>query len=137
MKIDKVLLKSSREARNWTQQVVAQMCNVSLRTIQRAERTGDVSMDTLDALSAVFEIPSQQLLCSAKVLDKDGITDAQISAALKVLLLAQLSTFAVVFWVADKLTPLQLQVCTAVISLSFVFSFVLIGTVAYRKGMIS
>jgi len=49
-------LKALRVQRNWTQQQLANQCNLSLRTIQRVEKDGVASNDTVAAYSAVFGV---------------------------------------------------------------------------------
>jgi|GEM_PF-286707 len=56
MKIDTLILKSKRQAKGWTQQHLADVSGVSLRTIQRAEINGAISSETISALNVVFEM---------------------------------------------------------------------------------
>lgn len=56
MLIDQTRVIEARKQRNWTQQHLADACSVSLRTIQRVERDGQASNETVQALNAVFEI---------------------------------------------------------------------------------
>jgi len=61
MLVDNNLISEERKRRNWTQQHLADACGVSLRTIQRAERDGQVSNETVQALNAVFDINLMQV----------------------------------------------------------------------------
>ncbi len=54
MKIDTATLKSKRQAKGWTQQHLADISGISLRTIQRAEINGSVSSESVSALNVVF-----------------------------------------------------------------------------------
>ncbi|MCA1766774.1 MAG: helix-turn-helix transcriptional regulator [Idiomarina sp.] len=45
-----------RNRRGWTQQHLADACAVSLRTIQRVEKEGIASQETVAALCSVYEI---------------------------------------------------------------------------------
>lgn len=56
MDINAKLVKEQRTSKNWTQQHLADACGLSLRTIQRVERYGNASNDTVSALASVFEI---------------------------------------------------------------------------------
>ncbi len=56
MKIDSAQLKQMRNSRGWTQQHLAEVSQLSLRTVQRAEKTGAVSQQTISALCSVFEV---------------------------------------------------------------------------------
>ena len=62
MEVHAAVVKQLRTDHNWTQQHLADACGLSLRTIQRVERYGNASKDTLMALCAVFEVPHEQLL---------------------------------------------------------------------------
>ena len=62
MEVNAQLIKEHRTSRAYTQQHLADACSVSLRTIQRVERYGVASPETLMSLSAVFGVESNQLL---------------------------------------------------------------------------
>lgn len=53
---------AERKSKNWTQQRLAEMCGLSLRTIQRIEKKGVLSNESLICLCSVFEISGEQLL---------------------------------------------------------------------------
>jgi transcriptional regulator with XRE-family HTH domain len=56
---DKV--KTLRMARNWTQQQLAEICDVNLRTVQRVENQGNASLETIMALCVAFEVKREVL----------------------------------------------------------------------------
>lgn len=56
MRVNASLVKQLRTDKSWTQQHLADACGISLRTVQRVERYGTASNETLMALSAVFEV---------------------------------------------------------------------------------
>lgn len=56
MKINKEILRRERELRAWTQSHLAEVADLSMRTVQRIERTGDVSMESAGALAAALDI---------------------------------------------------------------------------------
>ncbi|WP_435275349.1 helix-turn-helix domain-containing protein [Psychrobium sp. nBUS_13] len=62
MNVNATLIKEHRTSRALTQQHLADACDVSLRTIQRVERYGNASSETLMSLSSVFEIETSALL---------------------------------------------------------------------------
>ena len=64
MLVDAKKLKQLRMSRNWTQQHLADVCGVSMRTIQRVEKDGVASNETIGAYAAIFEIDVQTLLIS-------------------------------------------------------------------------
>lgn len=56
MKIDPSVLRQLREERSWTQEHLAAVSGVSLRTIQRIEREGNASADSRLSLAAAFGV---------------------------------------------------------------------------------
>ncbi len=62
MQLNLHLIKQLRNERGWTQQQLADICAVSLRTVQRVEMQGVASLETCKALAAAFVIERAQLL---------------------------------------------------------------------------
>lgn len=62
MDINAQKIKQLRLDKSWTQQHLADACGLSMRTIQRVERYGNASKETLMALAAVFETSQNDLL---------------------------------------------------------------------------
>ena len=62
MQIDSARLRELRAARQWSQEQVAELSGLNLRTIQRLESGAKVSTESLRALAAVFEVPAESLL---------------------------------------------------------------------------
>jgi uncharacterized membrane protein YhaH (DUF805 family)/DNA-binding XRE family transcriptional regulator len=62
MQIDSARLRELRTARQWSQEQVAELSGLNLRTIQRLESGARVSTESLRALAAVFEVPPESLL---------------------------------------------------------------------------
>ncbi|MDV6316616.1 helix-turn-helix transcriptional regulator [Idiomarina sp. HP20-50] len=56
MQIDAAKIIELRSKHGWTQQHLADACAVSLRTIQRVEKDGIASQETVSALCSVYEI---------------------------------------------------------------------------------
>ena len=56
-----ILIQKLRLQRGWSQEQLADVSGVSVRTIQRLERGQPGSLETLNALAAVFEIDIDQL----------------------------------------------------------------------------
>ena len=79
MKINKEILRRERELRAWTQSHLADVADLSMRTVQRIERPGDASMESASALAAALnmdvavlleghvEVPEQKPLSSAPI----------------------------------------------------------------------
>jgi len=62
MNIDSTRLRELRTARRWSQEQLAELSGLNLRTIQRLESGAKVSTESLRALAAVFEVPAETLL---------------------------------------------------------------------------
>ncbi|MDA8622346.1 helix-turn-helix domain-containing protein [Psychrosphaera sp.] len=62
MDINAEFIKTKRTSQSWTQQHLADACGVSLRTIQRVERYGNASNETVMALASVFEIQQSEII---------------------------------------------------------------------------
>ena len=62
MQIDSARLRGLRSTRQWSQEQLAELSGLNLRTIQRLEAGAKVSTESLRALAAVFEVPAESLL---------------------------------------------------------------------------
>ncbi len=62
MMINAELVRAQRTRRGWTQQQMAEVADLSLRTVQRIENQGVASNESISALSSVLEIPREELL---------------------------------------------------------------------------
>lgn len=62
MIINASVVKDERIHKGWTQQQLADVSGLSLRTIQRVENQGQGSMETCGALCSVLEIERRRLL---------------------------------------------------------------------------
>jgi transcriptional regulator with XRE-family HTH domain len=56
MKINIELLNKLRKEKSWSQDELATICNLSLRTIQRIEKEGNASLESKKALASAFDI---------------------------------------------------------------------------------
>lgn len=61
MKLDRILIKSERRKRAWSQEHLADASGLGLRTIQRIERNGVASYESIRALAAVFSLRIEDL----------------------------------------------------------------------------
>lgn len=61
MKLSPKTVKRLRNERSWSQEQLAEIADVSLRTIQRVEADGSASRETRTALAAVFEVEVRDL----------------------------------------------------------------------------
>ncbi|MEM1081888.1 MAG: helix-turn-helix transcriptional regulator [Pseudomonadota bacterium] len=62
MDIHSEIVKHARIERGWTQQQLAEVADLSLRTVQRVENQGSASHETISALSAVLELERTHIL---------------------------------------------------------------------------
>ena len=61
------MIKQQRQQRGWTQEHVAALCDISVRTVQRAEKTGIASMETTQSLAVAFSVEDVSLLANGGV----------------------------------------------------------------------
>ena len=66
MQIDSELIKSLRSERGWSQEQLATVAGLSLRTVQRIENEGVCSLESRRALAAAFEEDVSALEASAE-----------------------------------------------------------------------
>ena len=62
MQINSKRIKQARIKRGWTQQQLAEIADLSLRTVQRVENQSSASNETISSLCAVLELKREQLL---------------------------------------------------------------------------
>jgi transcriptional regulator with XRE-family HTH domain len=61
MKVDRRLIRRARERRAWSQEHLAEVAGLGLRTIQRIEATGLASFESVKAIAAVLEMSASGL----------------------------------------------------------------------------
>lgn len=61
MQLDAAKIRAERERRAWSQEHLADVSGLSLRTIQRVETAGAASFETARSLAAVFELEASEL----------------------------------------------------------------------------
>lgn len=65
-----MIVKKLRDKNNWSQDQLATMCGLSIRTIQRVESGQSASLETIKSLASVFEINISTLTEEITVIDK-------------------------------------------------------------------
>jgi len=65
MKIDTEKLKRWREERFWSQEHLAELSGIALRTVQRIESGGTASRESITALAAAYNVDAAALTYSA------------------------------------------------------------------------
>ena len=61
MRIDKSRVRKERQQRAWSQEHLASVTGLGLRTIQRVESSGNGSAESASALASVLEVPLSEL----------------------------------------------------------------------------
>ena len=64
MRIQKDRIYTSRLKKGWTQEHLADVAGVSVRTIQRVEASGTISADTAQALCAVLDLSIGEIVAT-------------------------------------------------------------------------
>jgi transcriptional regulator with XRE-family HTH domain len=62
MQVDAQLIRSERLKRAWSQEQLAQVSGLGIRTVQRVENGENASLETVKALAAVLELPVETLV---------------------------------------------------------------------------
>lgn len=65
-----MIVKRLRQKNNWSQEQLATMSGLSIRTIQRVESGQSASLETLKSLASVFETDVSKLTEEITVIDK-------------------------------------------------------------------
>lgn len=73
MHTNSIRLRELRATRQWSQEQLAKLSGLNLRTIQRLESGARVSTESLRALAAVFEVPAESLLMGESPPSQSGI----------------------------------------------------------------
>lgn len=66
------MIKKLRERKNWSQEQLAIMSGLSVRTIQRIESGNKASIESLKSLASVFEVDVSKLTEEITVIDKES-----------------------------------------------------------------
>ncbi|MBY0420364.1 MAG: helix-turn-helix domain-containing protein [Pararheinheimera sp.] len=78
MQINNKILIDLRKKRAWSQSELAEVTGLSLRTVQRIEKSGTASLESVKAFAAVFELAPESLQLTAAT-DKE-VTDLSESS---------------------------------------------------------
>lgn len=65
-----MIVKKLREQRHWSQEHLATLSGLSVRTIQRVESGQSASLETLKSLASVFDVEISKLTEEITVIDK-------------------------------------------------------------------
>lgn len=78
MQINALFIRETRTRRGWTQQQLADICGLSLRTIQRVELHGIASLETSKALASAFEVDRSQFEVESNSVQKPSDTPQRV-----------------------------------------------------------
>jgi transcriptional regulator with XRE-family HTH domain len=67
MEVNSVFIKKTRLSKGWTQQQLSDIADISLRTIQRIEKNGTASNESVSSLAVSFEVDRAELLFVPRV----------------------------------------------------------------------
>ena len=104
MKVDLKRIREERLRRAWSQEHLAAITRLGLRTIQRIENSGGASSESIAAIASVMSIPVDQLIIAGEF--KRSLAELLLAKRLWILL--------VVYLVSMLLTPPQLMAQLAV-----------------------
>lgn len=109
MELNKDAIKNHRDSRAWSQTQLADVSALSLRTVQRIEKTGIASQESAKSLAAVFECSITDL--TKKVTpaeDKQSFLSVKMSSKAKIIhfsiLLPVLAIGLYLFWTGHSST---------------------------------
>jgi len=80
MEVNHEHIKQLRLDKGWTQQQLADVTNLSLRTVQRIEKLGVASLESINALCSVFGVSRTDLLSER---DHSALRQVQTALSLR------------------------------------------------------
>ena len=78
MKAKSSLIRKHRSARLWSQEQLADVSGLGLRTIQRIERGKTAGLESLKSLAAVFEVNIQDLQQETVMDTKTNLSESEV-----------------------------------------------------------
>ncbi len=75
-----MLVRKLRLNKGWSQEDLAEIAGLSVRTVQRIERGGNASLDSLGALAAAFEVDIATLSRETSMYKQRGVSDQEQEA---------------------------------------------------------
>ncbi len=72
-----MLVRKLRLEKGWSQETLSEISGLSVRTIQRIERGGNASLDSLGALAAVFEMDIATLARETSMYKQREVSDEE------------------------------------------------------------
>src|SRR5690606_3990674 len=78
MQINALFIRETRTQRGWTQQQLADICGLRLRTIQRVELHGIAALETSKALARAFEVDRSQYEVESNSVEKPSAAPQRV-----------------------------------------------------------
>lgn len=75
-----MLVRKLRLERGWSQETLAEISDLSVRTIQRIERGGKASLESLSALAAAFDVDVATLSTETSMYSQRNVTEEEREA---------------------------------------------------------
>lgn len=75
-----MLIRKLRIEKGWSQETLAEISDLSVRTVQRIERGGNASLETLSAFAAVFEVDIATLAMEMTMYKQNELPEEQRNA---------------------------------------------------------
>ena len=75
-----MLVRKLRIEKGWSQETLAEVSGLSVRTIQRIERGGNASLESLGALAAVFEVDIATLVTETSMYKQKELSQEERGA---------------------------------------------------------
>ncbi len=75
-----MLVRKLRIEKGWSQETLAEISDLSVRTIQRIERGGNASLDSLSALASVFEVDIATLATETSMYKQNELSNDEREA---------------------------------------------------------
>lgn len=109
MQLNQDTLKIQRDSRAWSQTQLAEVSGLSLRTIQRIEKTGVASQESAKSLASVYECSITELVAKDLPVQVEGkFSISKMSATTKIIhlcvLIPVLSLALYLFWTGHDST---------------------------------
>jgi len=76
MRLDVKRIRDEREKRAWTQEQLAEVSGLGLRTVQRIERSGVASFESAASLSSALAIPVGELRVNVGAVDSASVDES-------------------------------------------------------------
>ncbi len=92
MQLNKETLRREREKRAWSQSHLAEVAGLSLRTVQRIERTGSASLDSAKAIASAFDKQVDQMCMPLPISGSRKLAQVPLFAA------ACMSVLLIITW---------------------------------------